>query len=339
MTAFKRRLISIPVVILLLPLCLLLTPVALIYSLVSDFRGGRNALPTFRLWIFTIVYILHEWLVIPLSGVLWVRGGFGRSMDIPLHSRIQGRWVGSLLRWAGRILNVSVTWPDHDAFPDGKVVVLSRHASMIDAVLPAHLFPAQLGRPVHYVLKRELMWLPSLDIFGHRLGNHFVDRSGDTEREVAAIIELIDNAEQNAGIVIFPEGTYSTPGSRARILASLERRSDAELVEYTKQLDYLLPPKPAGAIALLQRAENVVVFGHIGLEGVSEFKGLRHNLPATHPILTKAWPFHIADLPDLEDARIEWLRERWLALDTWVGEQHLQRGTSPNLGSAHASGS
>lgn len=328
MDTFKRRLISISLVIVLLPLCLVLTPVALVYSLVSDLRRGRSTLPTFRLWVFTIVYILHEWMVIPLSGALWLRGGFGRSLDLPLHSRIQGRWVGSLLRWAGRLLDVSVEWPDHEAFPDGKVVVLSRHASMIDAVLPAYLFPSQLDRPVHYVLKRELMWLPSIDIFGHRLGNHFVDRSGDTEREVAAIVELIESAEQNAGIVIFPEGTYSTPATRRKVIASLKRRDDTELVEFAEQLQYLLPPKPAGAIALLQRAENIVVFGHIGLEGVAEFKGLRHNLPATRPILTMAWPFHITDLPDLDDARVAWLRERWLALDTWVAEQHQLRGTA-----------
>jgi len=334
MAALKRRLISIPLVILLLPLCLLLTPVALAYSLVSDLRGGRNSLPTFRLWAFTIVYILHEWFVIPLSAVLWVRGGFGRTVDLPLHSRIQGRWVESLLRWAGRLLNVSVEWPDLNAFPDGRIVVLSRHASMIDAVLPCYLFPILLGRPVHYVLKRELMWVPSIDIYGHRLGNHFVDRSGSTEREVAAIADLIEDAEQNAGIVIFPEGTYATPISRKRVIASLERRGDAELVDFTKQLDYLLPPKPAGAIALLRRAEDVVIFGHIGLEGVAEFKGLRHNLPATRPILTKAWPFQITDLPDLDDARIEWLHERWIALDRWVAEQHLLRGTAPHLASS-----
>lgn len=333
MTTFKRRVVSIPLVIVLLPICVVLTPVALLYSLISDLRGGRKTLPTFRLWIFTIVYILHEWVVIPLAGFLWLRGGFGRSMDIPLHSRTQGRWVGSLLWWAGRILDVSVQWPDDDVIPSGKIVVLSRHASMIDAVLPAYLFPTRLDRPVHYVLKRELMWLPSIDIFGHRLGNHFVDRAGDTEQEVASIVNLIERAEDNAGIVIFPEGTYATPATRRKVIASLNRRGDTELVDFASQLNYLLPPKPAGAVALLQRAEDIVILGHVGLEGVAEFKGLRHNLPATRPILVKAWPFHIADLPDLDDARIEWLRERWLDLDTWVTQQHLQRGTASHLAS------
>lgn len=328
MATFARRLLSISLVIVLLPLCILLTPIVLIYSLLADLVGGRSALPTIRLWAFTIVFIAHEWIVIPLSALLWVRGGFGRSLDIPLHSQIQGRWVGSLLRWAGRILHVSIQWPDNESFPDGKIVVLSRHASMVDAVIPAFLFTARLGRPVHYVMKRELRWLPSIDIFGHRLGNHFVDRSGNTEHEVAAIIELLERAEPNAGIVIFPEGTYATRAMRQQVLRSLARRGENELTQFAEQLHYLLPPKPSGAVALLERVDDVVIFGHVGLEGLAEFKGLRDHLPASLPVLTKAWPFSVTDLADLDAARIQWLHERWLALDTWVTDQHRQRSFS-----------
>jgi 1-acyl-sn-glycerol-3-phosphate acyltransferase len=270
--------------------------------------------------------MFHEVVVAPYAGWLWLRGGFGRSLDIARHREVQGAWVGSLLRWAGRLLAVSVSWPEAGSVPDGKIVVLSRHASMIDAVIPAYHFASRLHRPIHYVLKRELRWLPSIDIYGHRLGNHFIDRQGNTESEVAAIIELIESAEPNAGIVIFPEGTYATPDSRARVLASLEKRGDHELLEFARQLHYLLPPKPAGALALLQRTRDVVIFGHVGLEGVAELKGLVHNLPAKHPILTETWSYHIADLPDLDEARITWLRGRWLALDQWVGEQHTTRG-------------
>lgn len=327
MATLGRRLISIPVAFLVVPLFVVLTPLVFVIGSAFDLVGGRRPLPTVRLWLFAIIFALHECVVTIYAGWLWLRGGFGRSMDIAEHSRLQGRWVGSLLRWAGRLLDVRVQWPDSDAFPEGKIVVLGRHASMIDAVIPAHLFPARLGRPVHYVLKRELRWLPSIDIYGHRLGNHFVDRNGNTEREVAAIVDLYDQAEADAGIVIFPEGTYATPATRRRVLNSLERKGDTELVEFAGRLEYLLPPKPAGALALLLRAEDVVIFGHIGLEGVAELKGLRHNLPSTRPILTKAWPFHIADLPALEDARIGWLRDQWMALDAWVGEQHRSRGT------------
>lgn len=321
-----RRLISISLIVVLLPLFIILIPVVLVFGSIADLIGGRRALPTFRLWLFAIVFVMHEWVVALYAGWLWLRGGFGRSMDISRHRQVQGAWVGSLLRWAGHLLDVSVLWPDAGAVPDGKIVVISRHASMIDAVIPAYHFASRLHRPIHYVMKRELQWLPSIDIYGHRLGNHFIDRRGNTESEVAAIIELIESAEPNAGIVIFPEGTYATPATRDRVLASLEKRGNDELLEFARQLRYLLPPKPAGALALLQRTKDVVIFGHVGLEGVAELKGLRHNLPAKHPILTDTWSFHIADLPDLDEARIDWLRTQWLALDAWVGEQHIIRG-------------
>lgn len=329
MANLGRRLITVPLVFLLVPLTVLLSPLVLVIGGGADLLSGRRALPTFRLWLFTIVFVIHECGVALLAGWLWLRGGFGRSLDLERHRRIQGAWIGSLLRWAGRLLGVSVQWPDPASIPDGKVVLLSRHASMIDAVIPGHLFPSRLGRPVHYVLKRELRWVPSIDVFGHRLGNHFIDRNGDTGREVAAIIDLFEKGEPNAGIVIFPEGTYSTPTTRARVLRSLERKGDARLVEFANGLEYLLPPKPAGALALLLRAEDVVIFGHVGLEGVAEFKGLRDHLPAKQPIATEAWPFHIADLPAREDSRIAWLHEQWAALDRWVSEQHRARDTAP----------
>ncbi len=326
MATASRRLISISLAIVLLPLFIVLIPVVFVLGGIADMVEGRRALPTFRLWLFAIVFIMHEWVVAPYAGWLWLRGGFGRSMDIPRHREIQEAWVGSLFRWAGRLLNVSVSLPEAESVPEGKIVVLSRHASMIDAVIPAHHFASRLHRPIHYVLKRELRWLPSIDIYGHRLGNHFIDRTGNTESEVAAIIELIESAEPNAGIVIFPEGTYATPAARDRVLASLERKGDAELLEFAKQLRYLLPPKPAGALALLRRTKDVVIFGHVGLEGVAELQGLRRNLPAKRPILTQTWSFQIADLPDLDEARIAWLRDHWLALDAWVGDQHAAGG-------------
>lgn len=325
MANFGRRLVTVPLVFLLVPLLVVLAPVVLVVGGVVDLIGGRRALPTFRLWLFAIVFVVHECGVALLAGWLWLRGGFGRSLDLERHTRIQGAWVGSLLRWADRLLDVKVQWPDAESIPDGKVVVLSRHASMIDAVIPGYLFPSRLGRPVHYVLKRELRWVPSIDVFGHRLGNHFINRNGETEREVAAIVELYEHGEPNAGIVIFPEGTYATPTTRERVLRSLERKGNAELLRFAEGLEYLLPPKPAGALALLLRAEDVVIFGHVGLEGAAELKGLRHHLPAEQPIGTEAWPFHIADLPAHEEARIAWLREQWSALDRWVADQHRAR--------------
>lgn len=322
MLHLRRRLLTIPVVVLALPVVLVVSPFALCSLTIFDAVTGRRDLPTTRLWVFAMVFIAHEWLVLPMAFGLWIQGRFGRSLDLDIHRRLQGWWAGSLLTWARRLLAVEIDWPDLATMPPGTVVVLSRHASMIDAILPAYLFPALLVRPVHYVLKRELRWVPSIDIFGHRLGNHFIDRDGKTEQEVAGIARLAERAQPGSAIVIFPEGTYATPASRARIHRSLERRGASELVALADELRTLLPPRPAGTLALLEHTDDapVIIFGHVGMEGVAEFRGLRANLPATHPIVVRWWVHDRKGVPSSPEEQTTWLHDQWRRLDQWATE-------------------
>ena len=318
-----RRIATVLAVIIALPLSLVLAPFVLVIGTIVDLATGRSDLPIARLYLFFIVFLVHEWLIIPLAIWLWIRGGAGRQLDLWRHSELQGWWAGSLLRWADRLLGVEIRWPDFSTLPATTLLIVSRHASMADAIIPAHVFPAKLGRPVHYVLKRELRWLPSIDIFGHRLGNHFVDRKGDTDREVEAIADLARSAPLGAGLVIFPEGTYATDAKRARVRASLERRGDTELIELADQLAALLPPRAAGTLAMLdeQPHADVVVLGHVGLEGVAEVVGLRRNLPARRPIVVDFWIHARATVPDDDSERVRWLQEQWRHLDRWVADQ------------------
>lgn len=333
MDSVLRRVISISAVVVLLVLMVVASPILFAGAIVYDVATGRRDLPTARIGLFAIVFLAHEWVVVPYSLWLWIRGGFGRHLDLERHTRVQGRWIGSLLKWAERLLGVRVKWPIDDPLPSGTVIVIGRHASMVDAVLPAHYFANRLDRPIHYVLKRELRWLPSIDIYGHRLSNHFVARGGDTDSEVAAIARLAQRAEPGSGIVIFPEGTYSTAVSRERVLASLQRRGDSELVAYARSLEVLLPPKPAGTLALLDAAPDadVVLFGHVGMEGVAEFSGLRRNLPARHPVEVQWWVHPRSEIPghDLgegtESARVRWLQDQWRSLDRWVSDHRTLR--------------
>ncbi len=75
------------------------------------------------------------------------------------------------------------TWPS-----PGPLVVLSRHASIVDNILPFQLFTRHKRIWLRYVLKRELLVDPSLDIAGNWLPNYFVDRGGsDSDRELEAV--------------------------------------------------------------------------------------------------------------------------------------------------------
>ena len=61
---------------------------------------------------------------------------------------------------------------------------------MGDTVLPVVFFALPTGVRLRYVLKRELLFDPCLDIVGQRLPNYFARRgAGATEQEVAGVVK------------------------------------------------------------------------------------------------------------------------------------------------------
>ncbi|MGI9595924.1 MAG: lysophospholipid acyltransferase family protein, partial [Acidimicrobiales bacterium] len=243
------------------------------------------------------------------------------------HRAVQGWWATSLLRWAGRLLAVEFDIADTETLPPGNFIMLSRHASMVDAVIPAALVAGTLRRYVHYVIKRELRWDPALDLFGTRLGNHFVARGANTEAEEQAITDLATGARPDSALVIFPEGTYATPQSRARILKSISRIDDATLIDKAEALQALLPPKPAGTLALLRGRpeDDVVILGHVGLGGVAQLRGLRRRLPLPRPVVVRWWTHPRHELPSTDDGLSDWFADRWQELDRWVTDTRATR--------------
>lgn len=315
-----RRIVSVATIIVALPLWLITAPLWVPLTLIADLAGGLRRLPTLRIGGYFGVYLLHEWAGTAAAGWLWLRGRFGRRIDLHAHRALQGWWANSLLRWAGPFLGVRIEPVDPVGLPSSTFLLLSRHASMADAILPAAVVAGPMGRFVHYVLKRELRWDPAIDIVGSRLGNHFVARGGDTPAESTAIEHLARRAEPSSVLVIFPEGTYATPQNRSRILDSLRRREEHAAARLAERLAHLLPPKPAGTLAMLrgQPTADVVVLGHAGLEGVAELRGLRRRLPLREPIRVQTWLHRRDDLPNGEDELVAWLHDRWEELDRWV---------------------
>ena len=316
----RRRFLSVSAVVVAFPVWVVGAPVWVPVTILVDGAGRLWRLPTLRLGLYTGVYLAHEWIGVSGAAWLWLRGGLGRRLDGHAHRALQGWWANSLLRWAGRLLRVRIEPMDLDGLPTDTFILLSRHASMADAVLPAAAVAGPMDRFVHYVLKRELQWVPALDIVGSRLGNHFVARDGDTDTESAAIERLAGQAEPNSVLVIFPEGTYSTPESRQRIVASLRRKGADEAAARAEKRQHLLPPRPAGTLAMLRSQPNadVVVLGHVGLEGVAELRGLRQRLPLREPVRLRWWVHPRHELPTDDAGLTEWLQDRWDDLDQWV---------------------
>ncbi|MGH1503091.1 MAG: 1-acyl-sn-glycerol-3-phosphate acyltransferase [Acidimicrobiales bacterium] len=316
----KQRFGALAIDLVALPLLVLVAPFALPAVVVVDLVTLRLRLPTPRLYALLIVFLCLEWVGQSKAAVIWLRGRLGAD-TYDDNRRVQGWWAGALIRWADRLLGLRLDLPDLDTIPDGDVIVLSRHSSMLDAIVPAWIFPGPLDRPVHYVLKRELLWVANIQVFGRRLRNHFVRRGGpDTAAEIAAITAMAEAAEPDAGFVIFPEGTYGSAANIARIRASLERRDDTDTLALANELEATLPPKAAGSLALMAARPEapIMILGHVGLEPLADLKGLRRSLPTRDPVVVRWWIHDAADLPTDDIGRTAWVEDRWRELDRWV---------------------
>ncbi|MFM9083935.1 MAG: lysophospholipid acyltransferase family protein, partial [Actinomycetota bacterium] len=185
-----------------------LAPIWVPISVVYDLVGGRHKVPTMRLLFFAVLWAWLEVVAVVSSTVLWLAGQ-GRNRDA--HYALQRWWsarvIDSLRATVG--LRVDVEVPDD--WGTGPYVALCRHASLGDAIMSCWVLSTTGGLKPRYVLKKELKMVPTLDIFGHRLPNYFVDRaSANVSAELTGIEQMADGLGGNQVAVIFPEGSRAS---------------------------------------------------------------------------------------------------------------------------------
>lgn len=322
-TAWVRRLVTIPALVLLWLLTVVLLPVLIVAALVIDLaRMTKGIKPTaWRLLAFLLTYLTAEAVAVASCLFIWVASGFGanRSLLVRWTYALQGVWANVLWDTACAVFRLQVSVFGDELAAPGPLVVFSRHASMVDNILPFQVFTRQHNLRLRYVLKKELSIDPALDIAGHWLPNHFIDRGGgDSERELEALRQLANGLGTNDGIVIFPEGTRFTPSKRRRTLDILEKRNP-RFFERARALRNVLPPRPGGAVAILEVAvADVVLVAHHGLDGfasVSDIWG--GGMVGKHVrVRISRYPYH--GIPVGRGQRIDWLFALWSEMDDWL---------------------
>lgn len=318
---YIRRAFSIPFGLSIAPLMAVFSPIVFPILILIDVFTAPRRLPLTRLGAMAVAFAFHEWLAVALYLRARTHSGDDR---FELMRKAMGTWTSSLLRWLGITLGVRVDWGDFETMPRGHPLIIARHASNVDAILPAVLFARHLKRPAHHVLKHTLRWAPSMDLFGPPLGNYFVSRGKNTDAELRQLERLAELIRPEGSLVIFPEGTFATGEKRNKIRASLERKGEHEAVALTDELQALLPPKPAGVLTLLNARPDVVptVLAHRGLDNVASFKGLWSSVPLRDPVVVRWWP--TAPPPSNHEYRVRWLQNEWRRADRWVTSSDRQ---------------
>jgi 1-acyl-sn-glycerol-3-phosphate acyltransferase len=88
--------------------------------------------------------------------------------------------------------------------PKGGVCFVSNHVGIFDIILAL----AYAGRPFGFIAKKELLYLPFIDIWIYILGGLFIDRVNI--RKAKKTIDLgIEKLQKGGSMLIFPEGTRS----------------------------------------------------------------------------------------------------------------------------------
>lgn len=328
-----RRLVIAPLYVvvelaLLVLLAVLLVPAAIVSPLFGGWRPLR------AVWLALVLLAHHLAATFALFG-LWVRSRFGRPIDSPqmqrAHYALMGRLLGGIYRASVRVARVRVEETADSREAEAALrdrgrplVVLGRHAGEGDTVLVLHELLCRYGRRPRIVMLDRLRLDPLIDVLGSRLPHRFIDpRGGDIEHEIAALATDLGPEE---ALVIFPEGVNFTEHRRRRAIERLHEGGRVEQARRASAMRNVVAPRPGGVLAALgaNRDADVVVVGHVGFpEGLRQLWRL---LPQDQVVEVRLWLAPRDEIPaDFGDA-VDWLYERWEALDRWVDERHPHVG-------------
>jgi 1-acyl-sn-glycerol-3-phosphate acyltransferase len=314
-----RRALTIPLFLSCALVMALLTPVVVPLAAAFD-TASRRRMATVRAWLMVLVFFGCESIGIVASAWLWVRHRESvRFLDANYH--LQQWWARSLFRAGVKLFSLKVEIEGANAGDHGPVLVFSRHVSPIDNLLPAVFISDTFGVRLRWVINRSLLRDPCVDIVGNRLPNAFVaNNTSDSEAEIRRVKTLGRTLGDDDGVLIFPEGGLYSPQRLQKVLKRLEAHGDAELLERTRRLRGVLPPRLGGSMALLDAARgvDVVFLGHTGLENATAYANILGGGLTGRTIRIRMWRVAGADIPVSREARETWLFDQWEELDRWV---------------------
>ncbi len=314
---FARRLISIPSIALAFWVVAASFPALLLIALFVDLVRGAKSFSTTRLTGFLLCFLAVENVGLFLLFCTWLTTREGTRARLDRTFRIQRLYSAGHLNAVTRLFSLRFVVEGADQVMPGPILAFVRHASLVDVLVPGGFIANVHHLELRYVLKRELLVEPCLDVAGHWIPNHFVDRHGpDTAAELSALRALKAGLGPTEGVVIYPEGTRYSRRKREAILGKL----DGEAKERAAQLRHLLPVRRGGVLALLDAAPacDVLFVGHHGLEGFTRLGDIWRGSLVGKTVTIRFWREKASAVPTGDEARLDWMHQHWRHMDDWL---------------------
>ncbi len=332
MRTCARRAISLGV---LFPATLantLCAPLLIAVLAVCDALTDRR-MPLTRAYLLIFFYLVWETAGVAAAFAAWLCAGVwplrNRRRFLAWNYALQRIWAGGFAKAGIALFSLRLAIDGGYAFGDKPFLMLVRHTSLADTILVSWCMLVERRMRMRYAMKKDLLWDPCLDIVGNRLPNCFLERgSRDGAREVEKLAALATGLGPGEGVVMYPEGTRFSKKKRAQALKRLKERGDAALLDIAARLRHVLPPRPAGTLALLEHAPqaDAVFFVHDGFEGASSFADMFRGSMIGREIRARYWTVPASLIPASAEARRQWLYEEWMRVDETVDGWRKQDG-------------
>jgi len=318
--------VSVPLYFAVATLTFLGSPLWLVGAVAADVAAGAGRiLPRTRALAFFGLYLGCELWGLAAAAAIWLGtlGGAlgGEERYLAANTALQAAWAGLLLRGSMVIFSMRLEVEGQSLAQPGGYLALVRHSSTADTVLAA----AVLARPgalrLRYVIKRELLWDPCLDVVGRRLPNAFIDRGAPQPgAELEEVADLARGLDDRSAVLIYPEGTRFTPAKRLRAVERLQQAGEAraDLAAIAAGFRAVLPPRLGGVMTLLDASpgSDLVLLEHTGFEGAGSFADFWGGALIGQTIRVRLRRFPREAIP--VQRRAIWLFERWAEMDDWI---------------------
>jgi 1-acyl-sn-glycerol-3-phosphate acyltransferase len=146
--------------------------------------------------VMAVIFLTPIGIIVFIGGLIGLRKPVAYMMY-----RIAQGWARMMIKFTG--CQVTVTGRENIPLRGG-VCFVSNHGSIFDIIL--HL--AYIGRPIGFIAKKELIYIPLLNMWISILGGYFIDRK-NIRRAVRTIDKGIARIKAGGAMIIFPEGHRS----------------------------------------------------------------------------------------------------------------------------------